>query len=215
MDTQTHSLIVAATPSSPSGHGHDVDVDVALDFINTLQLGGEPVDHLVDGSTALAWLVDHGVLHPEAIASRLGRGDSSGAEAVLAKIRRAREALREVVDANAEHRPASARSLAEVNRLLRAREVLVLVPSADGMTLSHRHEGDPIQDALARLAEPIARTISREQRDRLRICANDHCRWVFYDYSRPGRRRWCDMSSCGNRAKAARHRARVHGRQGL
>jgi predicted RNA-binding Zn ribbon-like protein len=31
---------------------------------------------------------------------------------------------------------------------------------------------------------------------------------VFYDESPTGRRRWCDMSTCGNRAKAARHRAR-------
>jgi len=32
---------------------------------------------------------------------------------------------------------------------------------------------------------------------------------VFYDISRTGRRRWCDMATCGNRAKAARHRARA------
>ena len=31
---------------------------------------------------------------------------------------------------------------------------------------------------------------------------------VFYDASRTSRRRWCDMATCGNRAKAARHRAR-------
>ena len=41
------------------------------------------------------------------------------------------------------------------------------------------------------------------------ICANDTCRWIFYDTSRTGRRRWCDMATCGNRAKAARHRARA------
>jgi hypothetical protein len=32
---------------------------------------------------------------------------------------------------------------------------------------------------------------------------------VFFDQSRSGRRIWCDMASCGNRAKAARHRARA------
>jgi predicted RNA-binding Zn ribbon-like protein len=31
---------------------------------------------------------------------------------------------------------------------------------------------------------------------------------VFRDYSPAGRRKWCDMSTCGNRAKAARHRER-------
>jgi predicted RNA-binding Zn ribbon-like protein len=31
---------------------------------------------------------------------------------------------------------------------------------------------------------------------------------VFFDGTKNGRRRWCDMGTCGNRAKAARHRAR-------
>ena len=47
--------------------------------------------------------------------------------------------------------------------------------------------------------------------DRLRICANDDCRWAFEDTSRAGRRRWCDMTSCGNVAKARRYRARHRG----
>jgi predicted RNA-binding Zn ribbon-like protein len=32
---------------------------------------------------------------------------------------------------------------------------------------------------------------------------------VFFDESRGGQRRWCDMATCGNQAKAARHRARA------
>ena len=46
---------------------------------------------------------------------------------------------------------------------------------------------------------------------RLRTCDNHGCRWLFIDQSPTGRRRWCDMASCGNRAKAARHRARLKG----
>jgi predicted RNA-binding Zn ribbon-like protein len=46
---------------------------------------------------------------------------------------------------------------------------------------------------------------------RIRRCANDKCRWVFVDRSKGGTRRWCDMSSCGNRAKAHRHYARSKG----
>jgi predicted RNA-binding Zn ribbon-like protein len=42
----------------------------------------------------------------------------------------------------------------------------------------------------------------------LRVCANDDCRWAFEDTSRAGRRRWCDMTTCGNVAKARRYRAR-------
>jgi predicted RNA-binding Zn ribbon-like protein len=41
--------------------------------------------------------------------------------------------------------------------------------------------------------------------DRVRRCANPECGWLFLDDSRAGKRRWCSMSSCGNRAKARRH----------
>lgn len=41
--------------------------------------------------------------------------------------------------------------------------------------------------------------------DRVRRCANPDCGWLFLDDSRAGKRRWCSMSACGNRAKARRH----------
>jgi predicted RNA-binding Zn ribbon-like protein len=41
---------------------------------------------------------------------------------------------------------------------------------------------------------------------RVRECAAANCALVFVDLSRPGRRRWCSMERCGNRAKQrARH----------
>ncbi|HUR15988.1 MAG TPA: CGNR zinc finger domain-containing protein, partial [Candidatus Limnocylindrales bacterium] len=77
-----------------------------------------------------------------------------------------------------------------------------------------RHEGDPIAGAMARLAEAVARELTQGDSKRMRICANDECRWVFRDYSPAGRRKWCDMSTCGNRAKAARHRERQKSKAG-
>ncbi|ARQ71906.1 CGNR zinc finger domain-containing protein [Streptomyces marincola] len=44
---------------------------------------------------------------------------------------------------------------------------------------------------------------------RIRACANDACLLHFFDTSQNRRRRWCSMAVCGNRAKAARHYARV------
>ncbi len=41
--------------------------------------------------------------------------------------------------------------------------------------------------------------------DRVRACANHRCILHFYDASRGGRRQWCSMAACGNRAKARRH----------
>jgi predicted RNA-binding Zn ribbon-like protein len=40
---------------------------------------------------------------------------------------------------------------------------------------------------------------------RVRQCVNPACGWLFLDDSKSGTRRWCSMSTCGNRAKAHRH----------
>ena len=47
---------------------------------------------------------------------------------------------------------------------------------------------------------------------RIRRCANDQCLWLFIDTSKGGTRRWCDMSACGNRAKARRHYSKIKAR---
>ena len=43
---------------------------------------------------------------------------------------------------------------------------------------------------------------------RLRACRRDTCKFAYYDRSKNGSRAWCSMSSCGNREKAQRRRAR-------
>ena len=91
----------------------------------------------------------------------------------------------------------------------RSRERIELVRAPDGVSVGHSHVGDPLDDALARLADPLVREIQSGNSERVRVCANDTCQWIFFDESRGGQRRWCDMASCGNRAKAARHRARA------
>ena len=43
----------------------------------------------------------------------------------------------------------------------------------------------------------------------LRQCENPVCTLWFYDRTKAHRRRWCSQAVCGNRAKAAAHRARA------
>ena len=49
----------------------------------------------------------------------------------------------------------------------------------------------------------------RDHGDRLRNCCGDGCPMVYLDLSRAGKRAWCSMSRCGNRAKARAFRARA------
>jgi len=44
--------------------------------------------------------------------------------------------------------------------------------------------------------------------DRLKMCAADECQRVFFDRSKPGTRRWCQSTLCGNREKTRTYRER-------
>jgi predicted RNA-binding Zn ribbon-like protein len=188
-------------------HEHHTSIEDTFDFLNTLELdSGSLVDRVASLDEAVRWLTDHRVSHADLV-DAYDRADSSP-EAALDRLRSVRDALREIAHAVAEERAAEPSALAEVNRALASRERIELIAEDDGVSIGHSHVGDPLDDALARLADPLVQEIRLGNGDRVRICDNHTCRWLFYDESRSGRRRWCNMATCGNRAKAARHRAR-------
>ncbi|MBA3584454.1 MAG: CGNR zinc finger domain-containing protein, partial [Gemmatimonadetes bacterium] len=42
----------------------------------------------------------------------------------------------------------------------------------------------------------------------VRQCESRDCALLFFDDSRPGKRRWCSPGRCGDRARARAYRAR-------
>ena len=62
---------------------------------------------------------------------------------------------------------------------------------------------------LFTIALDAADLLLSTERSRLRICEGAGCGWFFFDRSKAGRRRWCNMEVCGNRAKVRSYRARV------
>jgi predicted RNA-binding Zn ribbon-like protein len=183
-------------------HEHGLDLETALDFLNTRELeSGQLLDHLHRPADASRWFVHEGVLHP---------ANARGWSTVdLERVRAVRDALREVVDAVVEHRRPAADAVDLVNAALAAGAAPRLECDGTTVRIGHRHGGSAVDDALASLAAPIIEELASGKPDRFRTCANDTCRWTFYDASPTGRRRWCDMKTCGNRAKAARHRERA------
>jgi predicted RNA-binding Zn ribbon-like protein len=200
-----------APASGHRGHAHDVDLDDTFDFLNTDDTdNGFPVEKLPTLDSALAFFVDRGVIHAEG-ANRVrdqAAADTALESRDLARVHRVRSALRDVAAAVSEQRAPDTHSLETINRALHARQIIELVPAPDGVSVDHRHVGDPIDDALARLSQPFVIELTEGHPERIKFCASDTCDWVFYDSSRTLRRRWCDMATCGNRAKAARHRAK-------
>ena len=195
-----------------TAHQHHVDLETALDFVNTLEYCSTRTHEEYGGAhealrtpdDAIGWLAGRELLHGEDV-------PKAPDWTSLSRVHAVRAAFRELIDAAAEDRAPSVDAVEVVNGLLASRQVPALEVTDDGMRLSHRHVAPALDEALAGLAEPLVEKMTSGAIDRFRVCANDQCRWAFYDESRAGRRRWCDMSSCGNRAKAARHRARSKG----
>jgi predicted RNA-binding Zn ribbon-like protein len=191
-----------STPYVQPSHEHSLDLDSALDFLNTLDLDdGQLVEHFSQPSDVAAWFSDHGLIHPES-RSRWTSTD-------LDRVRLVRRALRDVVESVVDHRRPERDSVDLVNTTLESRRPARLELDGSAVRIGHRHAEAPVSDALAVIAEAIVNELAAGRPERLRICANDQCRWTFFDSSPTGRRRWCSMASCGNRAKAARHRAKA------
>jgi predicted RNA-binding Zn ribbon-like protein len=177
----------------------------ALDLVNTLrERWRRRVETLVTTADLERWLVRSGVMSEDT--------DVPVTPEVLAEARTLREAIDACVTALVEQEPYPAAAVKRIDSFLKfagARPALVL--GDDGMpALGERGEGHSPRRALGAIALDAARMLGDPaERRRVRVCASDTCSARFYDRSPAGRRRWCSMRTCGNEAKARRHRARA------
>ena len=79
----------------------------------------------------------------------------------------------------------------------------------------HLHAEPPGADLATRLlvetAMAFVDVIRGAELSRLRVCADDDCDNVFFDFSKNRSRRFCD-AGCGNRANVAAYRERLRGK---
>ena len=118
--------------------------------------------------------------------------------------------LRSSVRAYLEIDPAERRKTGDAVRSLnKAMRLLPLVAEArDDGVMALRAGRD---DALAGLSVVVAEMYDGSVRgtlDRLKMCAAEECRRVFFDRSKPATRRWCMSTLCGNRTKTRAYRER-------
>ena len=76
----------------------------------------------------------------------------------------------------------------------------------EGQLVLNVHEHiSSVLGVLQPIALSTARIVTEANPTRIRQCASSNCMYWFLDTSKSGRRRWCSMSRCGNRAKVAKH----------
>ena len=187
--------------------------DLALDFANTWGDRNRPgTDDLQSYGHLLAFARQTALLAPgvaEALAAR-ALSEPEEAEAALGAARALREALYGLFSARAQGRAVPAEDLAALNRALReALPHLTIVgdtaPPAWRWRDGERHLASPLWP----IARAAAELLTRDPSAPVRECGGSQCTWLFLDHSRGRSRRWCSMTSCGNREKARRHYRRT------
>lgn len=132
---------------------------------------------------------------------------------VAAEARALREWLRNFVKQHAgkPFRQNILKELEPLNRLLAQNEIYFQVGTAEGKALSMQQvrRWEKPEELLAPIAEAIADLLCHADFNLIRRCENEACTLMFYDRTKSHARRWCSMAVCGNRAKAAAHRARL------
>jgi predicted RNA-binding Zn ribbon-like protein len=126
--------------------------------------------------------------------------------AMFATALRLRASVRSYLECDPAERRKNQDAVRSLNAALKLFPLVARAQIDRGMTLGAARE-----DALAGLA-----TISAElyhgsikgTLDRLKMCAAEECRRVFFDRSKPATRRWCMSTLCGNRVKTRAYRKR-------
>jgi predicted RNA-binding Zn ribbon-like protein len=191
-----------------------------LDFVNsddaTHARGEARTDALDSFEGFVGWLSAARLLDDERATALLRRvlQQPTGSSAALHEARRLRNVLRALAErGDAPHERATQTAIAEINRILgRSAGTRRVEPRPDGgFVRNFVTAGDVFAGLMIPVIESAADGLVSGELVRVRKCADPKCARVFYDGSRNGKRRWCDMKTCGNRAKAARHRQKLSG----
>jgi len=181
-----------------------VPAELALlyDFVNSLDLRQytekgkqhEGHDELATAGQLEEWMRERGLLDARAAVS-------AQAHRMALKLR---TGIRDYLQLAPEDRSAQSQAMVQLNELSSAFPLAVAVSRGGRINLGPA----PGSNALAReLGEMYLLSVTARL-ERLKVCASQECRWVFFDRSKPGNRRWCSTALCGNRHKTRSYRQR-------
>ncbi|MGH9603516.1 MAG: CGNR zinc finger domain-containing protein [Terriglobales bacterium] len=181
---------------------------LCLDFVNTLEHRNEPrgeEEHLTTYADLLAWCRQAAALSRAELArlARRARRTPQRARAALHRAIRLREALYGVFSAVAAGRTAPTRDVELLNAFAMAGLAKQrLMRGRAGFRWEPQEDGNDLRGPLWPVVRSAVDLLTSDRCAAIRECAAGNCAWLFLDHSRNQSRRWCDMTVCGNRAKA-------------
>ena len=163
------------------------------DFVNTLDLE-EGKEQIGTAAALRSWLVDRGLLSDRQV---------SAAEQTRAI--ELREALRRLLFAN------NGGEVQEVDLDVlngAARDARLRVRFLPEGQARLEPDAAGTAGALGQIVASVSDAMTDRTWFRLKACADERCRWAFYDQSKNRSGHWCSMEVCGNRSKARQFRRR-------
>jgi predicted RNA-binding Zn ribbon-like protein len=167
-----------------------------LEFLNTTPIVGGALQDLLQSKADVLNML-----------ARLGWPTKFKGTSLLAVTRNLREEIRQLVE---DRKAGFPLDLTPLNKFLaEARSHMVLKYDKNSSPeLLRVWEHRTPEQALAPVAEAAAELLSKGDFELIRRCESESCVLWFYDRTKSHRRRWCSMTSCGNRHKVAAFRSR-------
>ena len=186
---------------------------LCLNFANTSGWRPNPgeEEYLRDYEDLIAWAEHAGAVDPDE-ARKLLHAARTNPERARSAHRRAialREAIYRIFSAVAGGAAVNPPDTDLLNRALgAANEHLRLAARDSGFEWVWHDVDGALELPLWRVVRSAASLLVSPEAERVRECSGENCDWLFLDESKNRSRRWCDMATCGNRAKARRNYTR-------
>jgi predicted RNA-binding Zn ribbon-like protein len=182
---------------------------VVLDLVNTVSARDEdPIDWLDGYPRVLEWaaLTAHFDGSLLAQLKRIDEADPGAGMLALSRLRDLRETIHDVLTGAIRGGTAGEAMLRRLEAQWKEAVAVARLTVSDHHTRLALSVESSRLDYLAHELALRAFDLLRDfPQSRTRICAGTNCGWIFVDRSKAGRRRWCDMATCGNAAKSRRH----------
>jgi predicted RNA-binding Zn ribbon-like protein len=178
------------------------ELALLYDFVNSLDerrfmengialVGGDEIE---TPRLLTSWMRARDLLH------RAGHVDAREHQAAL----ELRKALREFLLNRPEDRPEAKKTARQLTAAGRRFPLTLTVSDNGAVALGPA----PGSSALGFVLAQMIGLAETDRVARLKMCASDECRWIFFDRSKPANRHWCSSSRCGNRQKTRAYRVR-------
>ena len=180
--------------------------NLSLDFVNTeIVAGGEPLDLLAAFADFVDWTVAADLLEiSQAEKIIAGWDGKTTAESVLAEAKELRKTLRQVFVGLTQRKPPGETAIAAINRELNNQSGAIEIRATEtGFEKLYRADYEHPRRLLSPIAESAADLLCYGDLAMIKKCENPLCVLYFYDTTKNHKRRWCSMTGCGNRHKAA------------